>query len=135
MSHYTQKQYRSQVLAAMTVYVVLMLAEWPHARSIPGLPWKIALALAPVIPVVMVIWLMAKRVMHSDELEQRLHLLALSMATGVVCALSLVVGFLCAAGVLVLDGDVLIWIAPVLFVIYGAMRWWLALRYGSTSRA
>ena len=134
MSRYTQKQYRSQVLAAMTVYVVLMLAEWPHVRSIPTLPWKIALALAPALPVILVIWLMAKRVMHSDELEQRLHLLALSMATGAVCGLSLVAGFLCAAGVLVLDGDVLIWIAPILFVIYGAMRWWLAQRYGATAR-
>jgi hypothetical protein len=133
MSRYTQKQYRSQLLAAMTVYVVLMLAEWPHARSIPGLPWKIALALAPAIPVVMVIWLMAKRVMHSDELEQRLHLLALSVAAGLVCAVSLVVGFLCAAGVFALDGDVLIWIAPGLSFIYGVLRWWLGRRYGSTS--
>jgi hypothetical protein len=132
MPRYTRKQYRNQVFAAMTVYVVLMLSEWPHVRSIPSLPWKIALALAPVIPVVMVIWLMAKRVMHSDELEQRLHLLALSFATGVVCAVSLVGGFLSAAGVLALGGDVLIWIAPVLSFIYGVARWWLGRRYGST---
>lgn len=131
MSRYTQKQYRSQVLAAMTVYVVLMLAEWPHVRSIHGLPWRVALALAPVVPVITVIWLAARRVAHSDELEQRLHLLALSAGTAVVCVLTLVAGFLCAAGVLALGGDVLVFVAPLLFSVYGATRWWLARRYGA----
>lgn len=132
MPRYTEKQYRSQMAAVMTVYVVLMLAEWPHVRSIPSLPWKIALALAPVIPVVMAILLLAKRVMHSDELQQRLHLMALSVATGMVCALTLVGGFLSASGVLALDGDVLIWVAPALSVFYGVTHLWLGRGYGRT---
>jgi hypothetical protein len=132
MPRYPEKQYRLQMLAVMTVYVVLMLSEWPHVRSIPSLPWKIALALAPVVPVVMAIWLVAKRVMRSDELEQRLQLLALSVATGMICALTLAGGFLCASGVLALDGDVLLWIAPILSIVYGVTHLWLRRRYGST---
>jgi hypothetical protein len=132
MSRYTQKQYQRHMFAVMAVYVALMLLEWPQVRSVSSLPWKIVLALLPVIPAVIVIWLLAKRVMHGDELEQRLYLLALSVASGVVCALSLVGGFLYAAGVVALNGDVLIWVAPVLSIVFGLAHVWLRRRYGGT---
>ena len=132
MSRYTEKQYRRHMFLIMAIYVALMLLEWPQVRSVSSLPWKIALALAPPIPIIIVIWLMARRVMHSDELEQRLHLTALSVATGMICSLSLVGGFLCAAGVLALDGDILIWVAPVLSIINGVTHLWLGRRYGNT---
>jgi len=132
MSRYTEKQYRRHMFLIMAIYVALMLLEWPQVRSVSSLPWKVALALAPPIPIIIVIWLMARRVMHSDELEQRLHLTALSVATGMICSLSLVGGFLCAAGVLALDGDILIWVAPVLSIIYGVTHLWLGRRYGNT---
>lgn len=132
MSRYTEKQYRRHMFSVMAIYVALMLLEWPHVRSVSSLPWKIAMALAPAIPVIIVIWLMAKRLMHSDELEQRLHLMALSVATGMICALTLIGGFLCAAGVIALGGDILIWVAPILSLIYGATHVWLRRRYGAT---
>ena len=132
MSRYTEKQYRRHMFLIMAIYVALMLLEWPQVRHVSSMPWKIALALAPPIPIIVVIWLMARRVMHSDELEQRLHLMALSVATGMICALTLIGGFLCAVGVLALDGDILIWVAPVLSIIYGVTHLWLGRRYGST---
>jgi RsiW-degrading membrane proteinase PrsW (M82 family) len=130
MPRYTEKQYRNQVALLMGVYVAIMFLVWPHIRSASSLSWKVVVSLVAVTPVVVVIWLMAKRVMHSDELQQRLHLTALSVATGMVCSLSLVGGFLCAAGVLALDGDILIWVAPALSMIYGVTHWWLGRRYG-----
>lgn len=130
MPRYTEKQYRKQVLLLMAVYVAIMFLAWPHVRSASSLTWKVAVSLAAATPVIVVIWLMAKRVMHSDELQQRLHLTALSVATGMVCSLSLVGGFLCAAGVLALDGDILIWVAPALSMIYGLTHLWLGRRYG-----
>jgi hypothetical protein len=135
MPRYTQKQYRKQVLLLMAVYVAIMFLVWPHVRGASSLPWKFAISLAAATPVIVVIWLMAKRVMHSDELEQRLHLTALSVATGMICSLSLVAGFLCAAGALTLDGDILIWVAPSLSMIYGVTHLWLGRRYGSTGCA
>jgi hypothetical protein len=130
MPRYTEKQYRKQVMLLMAIYVAIMFLVWPHIHGASSLPWKVAVSLAAALPVIVVIWLMAKRVMHSDELEQRLHLTALSVATGMVCSLSLVGGFLCAAGVLALQGDILIWVAPVLSMIYGVMHLWLGRRYG-----
>jgi hypothetical protein len=130
MPRYTEKQYRKQVIGLMAIYVAIMFLVWPHIRSVSSLSLKVAISLAAALPVIIVIWLMAKRVMHSDELQQRLHLTALSVATAMICSLSLVGGFLCAAGVLVLDGDILIWIAPALSMIYGVTHLWLGRRYG-----
>lgn len=130
MSRMTRSDYRRQIVLLIGIYAVAMFFVWPHARAASSLSLKIACAVVPTLPILGVLWLMAKRVIRSDELEQRVHLAALSAATGIVCALSLVAGFLCAAGAFELDGDILIWIFPVLCLSYAAARWLLARRYG-----
>jgi hypothetical protein len=130
MPRFTRKQHRRQQAAVMTIYVVLMLLVWPYARHVASLPWKVVVTLVLVLPVVVFIWLMAKEVMDSDELEQRVHLVALSTATGVVAALSMAAGFLCAAGAIVLNGDILLWVFPALCLSYSAARALFARRYG-----
>jgi len=126
---YSRKRYRAGVFALMAVYLALMLLAWPAVRGGHGLATRVVLAVLPALPVIGVIWLMVWRVLHADELEQRLHMIALSVASGVVAAASLVGGFLGAAGVLV-RGDLLIWVFPALCVVYGLARWLAARRYG-----
>ena len=112
---------------------VVAMAWWWNVGALLVTGAFVGMAIAGMVlplPVLAVLWLMAKRVMRSDELEQRVHLLALSAATGLVCALSLVAGFLCAAGVVALDGDILLWIFPAMCLSYGASHWLLAWRYG-----
>lgn len=133
MPRLTTAQYRRRVYGLMLGYVVCMLLVWPQARGAAGLPLKTLLALLPALPVVAVIGLTARRVMHSDELEQRVHMVALGIASGVVAVLSLIGGFLCAAGVLRLGGDVLIWVFPLLLVSYSLSRGEVARRYGGAA--
>jgi hypothetical protein len=133
MARYSNRQYRIQILLLMAVYVVLMLFVWPAAKHAESPALKTLLALIPTLPVVLVIWLMAKRMMASDELEQRLHLIALSVATGVVAVASLIGGFLAAAHVIEIDGDILIWIFPVLCLTYSFTRLLIGRRYGVVS--
>ena len=130
MARFTRRQYQLQVFAVMAVYVALMLGEWPHVRDPVSLPVKVVLALLPVLPMIVVLGLIAKRVMYSDELEQRLYLLALGIAAGVVCTASLIGGFLAASHVIALDGDVLIWVFPLLSMTFGIAHVWLGRRYG-----
>ena len=132
MSRPSPTAYRRQVLVLMSIYTALMLLEWPLVRAEgTGPVLRIVLALVPPLPVLGVLWVAARRFMQSDELEQRVHLLALSIATGVVCALSITVGFLCAANVLALGGDLLIFVFPALIVVYVLVRWPIARRYGT----
>ena len=121
---------RRQVLALMLVYLVLLAVFWPQARAVTSLPLKAVFALLPVVPMCAALWLIAIDVLRSDELQQRVHLIALSIATGVVAALSFVAGVLSAMGVVVLGGDDLMWVLPALALTYAAARWLVGRRYG-----
>jgi len=132
MPHPVIKRYRLLILVLMVaIYMPLMWLVFPHARD-PGngMALRALLALLCVSPVIAMIWLMMLRVMHSDELEQRVELMALSAATGIVAAASLVGGFLVSVNVLQFGGDILIWVFPTLCLCYSAARWLFARRYG-----
>lgn len=130
MRGFTEKQYQRQLMAAMIVYVGVMLLAWPSVKTAGSLPLKFGLALVPAALMLCVIGLMARRILHSDELEQRTHLVALGVATALVGAASLIGGFLAAAKLVRLDGTVLIWIFPLQLVAYGITRWLVNRRYG-----
>ena len=76
----------------------------------------------PVIPILFVIRAMARYILDADELVQRLHLEALAIAAGVVAVASLVGGFLAAAEVITMDGSILIWVFPVIALVFGIAR-------------
>ncbi|MCW8807828.1 MAG: hypothetical protein OQK79_06920 [Rhodanobacter sp.] len=132
MSRPEQKKYQRELAVALVVYVAAMLLVWPLAQRTPDVLLKTLLAFVPVLPMLYLIGLMARRIQHSDELEQRTHLVALGVVTALVAALSLIGGFLAAAGALKLDGSILIWVFPVMMGSYGLARWWVATRrYGA----
>ena len=130
MPRFLASNYRRNIALLMAVYIALLLVLWPLIKTTSALPLKAMFALLPVVPMIAALWLIARRVMDSDELQQRVHLIALSTATGVVSAASLAVGFLSATHVVELDGDVLIWVMPGLGLVYAATRWIIGRRYG-----
>lgn len=134
MPRFNESQYRRQLSVAMVAYMAAMLLVWPLSRTAASVPLKVLLAVVPVLPMLFVIGLLARRIGASDEFEQRVHLVALGASTALLGALSLIGGFLAAAGVLTLDGSILIWVFPVTMLGYGAARWWLLVRhYGGSA--
>lgn len=132
MTRHSPQHYQRRTMIAMAIYIVMFLLLWPLARS-AGTPWlKAVYALAPVPPILYVIWLMARRVLAGDELEQRTHLIGLGVAAAVVSIFGIVTGFLAAAHVFSSDwaASALVWIFPLLIVVYSAARAWAARRYG-----
>lgn len=122
MARVSKGKYNLQVLLIMLVYVALMFFEWPLVGRTEGLGLRTLLALLPALPVVAVIVLAARMVIRGDELEQRMHLIALSVSMGVVSAASIVGAFLAIAHVWKVGGDVLIWVFPALCLVYGVAR-------------
>jgi hypothetical protein len=131
MARFTERRYQSRVALAMVLYVLVLLLAWPLVRSTVSQPLRIVLALLPTLPVLYVIWQMARRVWHGDELEQRMHLIALGASTAITGVASLVGGFLAAAGVVPLDGSILIWVFPLMLIGYHVARWWVVRHYGN----
>jgi len=131
MPRFTERRYQSRVILAMALYVVVLLLAWPLVRSTASQSLRVVLALLPTLPVLYVIWQMARRVWQADELEQRTHLVALGASTAIVGMASLVGGFLAAARVVQLDGSILIWVFPAMLISYHAARWWVVRHYGN----
>lgn len=132
MVRLSQQAHQRRVMIAMAIYVAVFLWVWPLARSADSVWLKTAYALAPVPPVLYVIWLMARRVLTGDELEQRTHLVGLGVAAAAVSIFGLVAGFLASAQVFTLDwaAAALVWIFPLLMVVYATARAYAARRYG-----
>ena len=130
MNHLFNKQYQWQTMLVMTVYVAALLLVWPMAKTVDSFALKLLFALTPMLPMLYLFLLMARRIRDSDELEQRMHLIALGVATIVIGALSLIGGFLAAAHVLDMDGSILIWVFPVMLTSYGLAHLVVSRRYG-----
>lgn len=131
MPRFSEKRYQVRVILAMMLYVFLLVLIWPLARSSTSATLKILLSLLPVLPMLYVIWQMAKRIWHSDELQQRTHLIALGAATAIVGVGSLVGGFLASSGAVQLDGSILVWVFPVTLISYYMAQGLVARHYGN----
>lgn len=132
MARFSTRRFNVYVMLLMAIYVALLWFVWPHVRDAHNVSWKILLAVSPTVPVTWMVWLMARRVMLSDELEQRLHLIALGVATAVIGTACLIAGFLAMAKVWRGDGSELFWVFPVLCLLYGFTRFGLKRRITGT---
>jgi hypothetical protein len=136
MSRPSVNRLKGYLLALVLVYVALVELVWPQVAGATSMPWKAVLALVMAAPLIACIWVVGLRVMRGDELEQRVHLLSLSVATGVVAAVSTAGGFLVAAGVFRVDsGETLLGVFPALGLSYALARLLIARLYGGTGCA
>ncbi|HXS72749.1 MAG TPA: hypothetical protein VN725_01810 [Rhodanobacteraceae bacterium] len=122
MARFSNKRFNFYVMVLMAIYIALLWFLWPHLRDTHDLLWKIVIAVSPTVPVTWVVALMARRVMLADELDQRLHLVALGIATALVGTISLVAGFLAMGKVWRGDGSELFLVFPALCMVYGFTR-------------
>jgi hypothetical protein len=128
--HTIQRRYLREFWPPMLAYILIMLLVWPlvdHVQSVWG---RTALALLPILPLLLVTRAIVRLVMGGDELEQRMNLIGLAIAGTVVGSLCMVGGFLAAAKVIRLDGTALLWVWPAMVALHALGRGWAARRYG-----
>lgn len=117
--------YLRMVLPAFLAYIVIVLYLWPLGQHVASPVAKFALALTPVLPLVLVVWSMGRYINRCDELERRQHIEAIAIAAGAVGLVAMAFGFLAAAKLLAVDGAlVLILVFPALAVVYGVVCGW-----------
>lgn len=132
MVRLAHRTYDRRIMIAMTIYIIVLVCVWPLAKAASEPLPKIGYALTPVLPLFYVIWIMAQKILRSDELEQRTHLIGLGVAAAVVSILSIVSAFIAAAGAMTIESTsvVLMWIFPLMMLSYGAARSYAARHYG-----
>jgi hypothetical protein len=111
-------RYLREFVAAIFAYVIAIVASnsllpyYPLFHS----PWAIPISLAPVIPVIFVLHAIVGLLLNSDELQQRIQLLAIGFAAGVTGFLTFSYGFLEGIGFPKIS---FVWVLPMLVVFWG----------------
>jgi hypothetical protein len=128
------RRYAREFFPAMLAYVLILLLVWPLVDQVHGTAARVAIALLPVLPVAFLVRAMVRLILASDELERRLQLEAISIASLSVGLLTFSAGFLQAAGLLHLKAGLML-VLPALFAAYGLAMWWARRRYRGEGHA
>ena len=123
-----QRRYMREFFPAMAGYVVLLFVSQALLRHAGALPLRVLVVLLPVVPIVFVVRAMVRLVLASDELERRLQLEAISIASLSVGLLSFAAAFLRGAGLLPIDNALML-VLPALFAAYGIANWFVRRRF------
>lgn len=113
----TMVRYTREFVISMFAYVVTLVASNSILMRLgDSSPWRILLAIAPVVPVGFVLHSILGVLMDSDELQQRIQLLAISFAAGTTSLLTFAYGFLEGIGFPHLSP---IWVLPLTVMFWG----------------
>ncbi len=124
----SQRRYLREFFFAMLAYLVMVFAFKPLLGLVESDLLRALIALLPVLPIVFVVRAMVRKLLDGDELERRMQLEAISIASISVGLLSFTAGFLHVAGVFHFD-NALLMVLPGLFLAYGLALWWVRRRY------
>ena len=125
------RRYTREILLAMAAYMVMVVATVSVLRDGgPEGPLRALVALLPVPPIAFVLRAMVRYIRDADEMQQRIELEAVSIATALVALLYMSGGFLQAAKVIDLPAAaVMIWVFPLLCATYGVAKFLVMRRY------
>lgn len=126
-----RQRYSREFFPAMTAYVLVLPASiWLLKNVDLNMGLRAAVALLPVIPMALVLRAFIRFVRQVDEMQQRIELEAVSIATVVVSLLWMSAGFLQAAKVInVPSAMAMLWVFPVICLAYGIAKAFVFRRY------
>ena len=125
------ERYLREFLPAMLAYVGLIVLSGLLLPKVASLPWRMGLALLPLLPIVLAIRAMVRVLRDQDELERRIDLESFAiaaMATG-FGFFSFGLLLLADVGWQVRGGAVAIWVMPCLFATFGLAKLLVVWRY------
>lgn len=118
-----RRRYLREFLPPMAAYVVLVLASVTLLRQAEATWLRALIALMPLPAVALAMRAFVRHVRDTDELQRRLELEAVSLATLLVSMLYLGGGFLQSAKVIDIPAAAaMIWLFPLVCVAYGLAK-------------
>jgi hypothetical protein len=124
------RRYLRALMASMGAYVLVLAGSiWLLKRVDPPL-LRAAVALAPVLPIGFAVRAMVRYMRGLDEMQQRIELEAVGVASVLVSMLYMTGGLLQSARLVHVAGDVaMIWVFPLMCAVYGIAKAFVARRY------
>ena len=125
-----RRRYLREFLPAMAGYVVTLGASLWLLRIVEEPVLRAMLALLPVPPVALAVRAIIRHIRDSDELQRRIELEAVSVATALVSMLYFAGGLLQMAKVIdIPSGQAMFWVFPLVCMTYGLAKAFVAGRY------
>lgn len=126
-----RRRYMREFLPPMLGYVVVLTGSVSLLQRIDEPAWlRTLVALTPVLPIGLAVRAIARHIRAIDELQQRIELEAVSIATALVSMGYLAGGFLQQAKVIdVPAGAAMIWVFPSVCLTYGIAKAVVSRRY------
>jgi len=125
-----RRRYTRELMLAMGVYVLVLLASITLLRYIEAPALRALVALTPVPPIALALRAMVRYIRDVDEMQQRIELEAVSLATAFVSLVYMSAGFLQTAKVIAVPaGAALIWLFPLVCFTYGLAKAVVMRRY------
>ena len=92
--------YRAQIEIglALLAYMMFLVGSVTVLRGNPGAPWRYVVAVIPVAPIALFLYLVTRRIARLDELQRRIQTEALGFATGATALITFAYGFLEGVG-------------------------------------
>lgn len=125
-----QRRYTREVLIAMGAYMLLLFGSLLVLRVVETPLLRALVALAPVMPIAVMLRAMVRFIRGVDELQQRIELEAVCIAAGCVSLGYMTGGFLQAARVIDVPASAaMLWVFPLVCATYGVAKAFVAKRY------
>jgi hypothetical protein len=115
--------YRSQIEIglALLAYMMLLVGSVTVLRGNPEAEWRYLLAVVPVLPAALVVFLFVRRLAQTDELQKRIQTEAFGFALAGTALLTFTYGFLEGAGLPHLNWTFILPLIAVLWAIGAAI--------------
>jgi len=126
-----RRRYSRELALAMALYVGVLFASAWLLRHVDDTLLRTLIALAPVPPIALAVRAMVRYVRDADEMQRRIELEAISIASVCVSMLYMTGGFLQSAKVVDVPSDAaMVWVFPLTCFAYGLAKAVVARRYG-----
>jgi low affinity Fe/Cu permease len=120
-------QYLKELFFAVIMYVVILIVSVSLLRNYEfSRVWQIVIALSPALPVVFIVIILMRMLNNSDELQQRVNLLAVTFSAALTGLITFSYGILENIGFPKLPT---LAVFPILFVLWGIGLGYFTTRY------
>ncbi|AFJ02642.1 hypothetical protein Q7C_1493 [Methylophaga frappieri] len=110
------KQYLIEFGSSMALYTLAIFFSIGFLIMYPQSPWRIWVALLPVVPALMATAAIIRAVARLDELQQRIQLMSFALSFAIVGLSTFTYGFLENVG---FPSIPYVWILPFMMVVWG----------------
>lgn len=126
-----RRRYLREFMPAMGVYVLAVLLSVWLLKRVDAPALRALVALMPVPPIALALRAIVRHIRDSDELQRRIELEAVSIATAFVSLSYLAAGFLQSTRVIDIPASAaMIWMFPLVCLTYGGAKLAVMRRYG-----